>query len=307
MKRATTGVWLLICLVLAGCSSLHQSSKMDAYEPSLLMQHPSVQVPLINGGNLQWRVSAIVNGQSGIFILDTGADFTILTPQFAKRLGLYSDALKGRFAGSQSIDRKVKYAPINSFKLGTVKYFNFYAAILDLDHINQAMHSDVAGIIGNNLLNQTAYSIDWKKNTLTLDSRRIDPPADAIPISIRNNRIYCLAQINGKEVPFALDTGAYRCLLSNEELAHLGIPEKKKSLVEMPQIDIAEARQLKQTLIKVDEFKFGKISRKDYPMLIWDHNVLGMDLLESYILTVDARRNWLLLSEQSSPLASLPQ
>ena len=31
--------------------------------------------------------------------------------------------------------------------------------------------------------------------------------------------------------------------------------------------------------------------------MIWSHSVLGMDLLKSYILTVDPRRNWLLLSE----------
>src|SRR4051812_16661419 len=113
MKHLKICIWLWVWLALAGCASPPQSAHMSSFEPSLFMPQESVRVPLINGGNLQWRVRAVVNGQPGIFILDTGANFSIITPQFAKRLGLYDAAVAGKFAAPHPTDHTVKYAPIH--------------------------------------------------------------------------------------------------------------------------------------------------------------------------------------------------
>jgi predicted aspartyl protease len=300
MAHRNIYIWLWVSLALAGCAAPPQAA-VDTFEPALYMPQPTVRIPLINGGNLQWRVRATVNGESGIFILDTGANFSIITPQFAEKLGLY-DAAMGKPGATRAKESTLKYAPINSFKLGSIEYFGFYAAILDLDHISRAIDAEVAGILGNNLLNQTAYAIDWKRNLLTLESRTVEIPTNALRISIHNNRIFCPVRINGKEIPFALDTGAYRCLLAEPEIANLSIPGEKISQLEVPEIDITDAQRRKRPLVTLDKLLIGTIDRRSYPMLVWNHNVLGMDLLEGYILTVDARRNWLLLSEKSSPL-----
>jgi predicted aspartyl protease len=161
-----TGFWILSCLLLTGCASLKTASQTQMCEPYLFMERESVTVPLSSGQNSQWYVKAMVNGHPGEFILDTGAEFTSITPEFAEKLKLTSDAVAdAHFTQVSATGKKIQNVPISSFKVGDVEYFNFYAAILDLKHINQAVRSDIAGIIGNNLLNQTAYTINWNSNT----------------------------------------------------------------------------------------------------------------------------------------------
>src|SRR5258705_13750613 len=89
--------WLVFCAVLAGCAAVPKPSELAPYNPECLMDHETSQVPLIRAPNSQWRVKVDVNGISGIFILDTGADFTVITPQFARKLGFREGATGGRF------------------------------------------------------------------------------------------------------------------------------------------------------------------------------------------------------------------
>ncbi|MDB6111885.1 MAG: hypothetical protein JWR69_3635 [Pedosphaera sp.] len=288
--------WLLFCAVLGGCAAVPKSSELQAYNPECLMDHESVQVPLISAPNSQWRVRVDVNGVPGIFILDTGADFTVITPQFARQAGVWDGAKAGRSIDRNGQPTKIKFAEITYLRMGEADYLMFYAPVLNLDHINRAMNTEVAGILGNNLLNKTAYQIDWNRNVLTLNSRSSKPPPDAIPISVRNNRVYFNALVNQHAAEFALDTGAYRSTLAKDELARLAIPAGKRSEIDAPEIDINSAQHLKQTQAELDSFQVGQIARTNYTMLTWDHNVLGMDLLAPWILTVDARRGWMSLS-----------
>lgn len=298
MTNLKTGVWILSCLLLTGCASLKTVSQAQLCEPYLFMESESVTVPLSSGNNSQWRVKAMVNGYPGEFILDTGAEFTSITPEFAEKLKLIGDTnANTHFTKVSSTGKQIQNVAISSFKIGDLEYFNFYAAILDLKHINQAVHSEIAGILGNNLLNQTAYTINWKSNTLTFTTRLQKPPDSAIPISIRTNRIFLNVKVNGKSTEFALDTGAYRSLLSTKDMHRLAIPAEKKHQIEAPEIDVEKAVNQQHTIATLDHLKIGLIDRRNFPIMIWSHSVLGMDLLKPYILTVDARRNWLLLSE----------
>jgi predicted aspartyl protease len=306
MTNLKTGVWILFfCLLSAGCNSLKTAPQAQLCEPYLFMESESITVPLSSGKNSQWLVRAIVNGHPGEFILDTGAEFTSITPEFAEKLKLTGDTNPNSlFTKISSTSKQIQNVAISSFKVGELEYFNFYAAILDLKHINQAVHSEIAGILGNNLLNQTAYTINWKSNTLTFTTRLQKPPAGALPISIRTNRVFLNVEVNGKSTEFALDTGAYRSLLSTRDMNRLEIPANKKQLVEAPEIDIEKSLSQKQTVATLDHLKVGLIDRKNFPIMVWSHSVLGMDLLKPYILTVDARRNWLLLSESPNQAVS---
>jgi predicted aspartyl protease len=296
MNLLKPACWLLFCAVFGGCAALPKSTELEPYNPECLMDHETAQVPLIRAPNSQWRVTVDVNGVPGIFILDTGADFTVITPQFARKLGLWDVATSGRSRERGVRPTEVKFAEITYLRMGDVDYLEFYAPILNLDHINRAMNTEVAGILGNNILNKTAYQIDWNQNTLTLRSRSAEPPAEAIPISIRKNRIYFKGLINGREAEFALDTGAYRSTLKQGELDRLQIPADQRSEIDAPEININSAQHLKQTQARLDTFQVGPMLKTNYLMLTWDHNVLGMDLLAPWILKVDARRGWMSLA-----------
>ncbi len=292
-------VGLVVCLVLvlAGCASYPRApkSKLSSYDPECFMDHETVQVPMSHDGTRQWRVNAEVDGVPGVFVVDTGADFTVITPQFAQRLAATDGASGDRLISRKFHGARVDFAKITRFQLGGAAYAGFYAPVINLDHINRAMHTEVAGILGNNLLNKTAYEADWNRDVLTLESRSSESPAGAIPISIRNNRVYLQVRINGRAAEFALDTGAYRSTLALPEVARLKIPAEKQSDIDAPRIDVNGAEHLKQTQAELDTFEVGPIRRANYQIITWEHNALGMDLLAPWVLKVDARRGWMAL------------
>ncbi len=286
-----------LCLLLAGCASAPPSSLKDSYDPYLLVQQSFSSVPLINTGNRQWQVRVEINGEPGVFAVDTGSDTPIVTPQFAQKLGLLKTAVKGRFTGPNPLAQQVRYAHLTYLRLGGILYLNFYAPILNLDHLNRALHTHLDGILGNNVLGKTACTLDWSKNLLTLNADYVAPPADAIPIAVRQHRLYLTALVNGRPVEFVLDTGAYSSSLTEKEVTKLQLPPAKKTQIKMPRADISEISPLQQTQVTLDTFQFSKINQTNFPMLTWDNNVLGMDLLEPWILTFDVRGGWISLAE----------
>jgi predicted aspartyl protease len=285
---------LLCGLILAGCASW-QRARLSAYDPECFMDSETVGVPLSHDTTLQWRVSAEVDDIPGVFVVDTGADFTVVTPQLAQQLAEHNrgeddQTVSRRFHGS-----RVDFARIGSFRIGGAVYAGFYAPVVNLDHISRAMRVRVDGILGNNVLNKTAYEIDWKRDLLTLRSRSSEPPADAIPVSIRENRVYLKAWINGCEAEFALDTGAYRSTLAGQELSRLNIAPEKQTEIDAPKIDIHGAERGKQIQASLENFEVGPLRLTNYSIIVWENNALGMDLLSSRVLCVDARRGWMSL------------
>ncbi len=297
MRRFGLTIGLSVMLVLTGCHSVPESAQRDPYQPEWEMPGDSMVMPLLNQRDYQWQVRAVVNGQPGVFILDTGADHTLLTPEFARKAGLWDNSTEGRLLDQAGAPGKVRFALVLFLQLGEAVYSKFYAPIVNLDHINRAMNTPIDGILGNNVLNQTAWQIDGRRNVLTLMSRSPTRPQDSIPLAIRQNHIYVQAMLNGVATEFALDTGAYRTTVSAKELGRLRIPREKQTQVEAPTIDINGTQFLKQTDVEVDSFRLGPVSRTNYLLRVWDHNALGMDLLAPRVLTVDAREGWMSLAE----------
>jgi predicted aspartyl protease len=284
-----------VCLLLAGCVSAPQRLNLASFDPQVIAQEPQARMTLIPEGNRQWRVRAMVNGQQGIFAVDTGSDATILSPQFAKKIGALDTAIPGQFSGPNQIGQKLRFTKLIYLQLGGILYLGFYAPILDLDHINRAMRNPIDGILGNNVLRKTACTFDWPNSSLVLDTSSLPRPTNAIPITMRDNRVFLIADVNNQKTELALDTGAYCSSLTQNEVRRLNIPESRRNKITGRRIDISESRQTVQTQITLDTFKLAKIDRANFPVLIWDNSVLGMDVLETCILTYDARAGWMAL------------
>jgi predicted aspartyl protease len=301
MKRSQITGCLLLWMLLAGCATVPRPSRRDPYDPDCLLGSGSVTVPLINQRNYQWQVRAEVNGVSGVFILDTGAEHTLITPQFARQTGLWEASSEGRLLDGNGGPGKVRFARLSVLRLGDAAYLRFYVPIIDLDHIQRALNTEIDGILGNNVLDKTAFEIDGRRNLLTLQARSSTPPPKSIPITVRRGHLYVQARINGRTAEFALDTGAYRSTLAVRELRRLQIPSSKQTQTEAPKIDINTAEILKLTDAQVDSFEAGPILRTNYSLRVWNHNALGMDLLTPWVITVDARQGWMSLVKPATP------
>jgi len=296
LKRLQRAGWILICALTAGCKSAPTGSRPNAaYTPQCVLDEETVQVPLMHDRQYQWRVRVDVDGTPGTFILDTGAPVTLVSPQFALKANL-TDIADEQTGGARPMKRG-KFADIALLRMGDASYAFFYAPIAGLDHLSKALGTEVDGILGDNILNQTPYTIDWGANLLTLTTRVSPAPVGAIAISVRDEHIGLPVMINGQETEFTLDTGAYRTLLSKQDLAKLHIPADERTTVVAPRIDIHRAEfDVKQTQVRLDSFKTGPLLRTNFDVLVWDYSTLGMDVLSPFILSVDARHGWLSLT-----------
>jgi predicted aspartyl protease len=286
---------LAVALLLAGCAGPQPAENIVSTSPRVARRAPSTVVPIMRATNGQWLVHATVNGQPGLFAIDTGAPATILAPKFVSKLDLPVQTVKVATADGLGT-KKAKVAQVNDLALGDLDCLSFQARILNLDHLDKAGQFKLDGILGNNVFGTSQCTFNWRSNTLTLNSRALPAPPGAVPVTIRANQIYFMGTVNGMPVEFALDTGAYCSLLSESDEFRLNIPPDKKTDVAAMQVDISQAREVKQTRVVVDALKFAHIERSDFPMIMWNHSVIGMDLLEPWILTFDMRRNWMTLS-----------
>ncbi len=284
---------LLAGLLLAGCATHEQKADISTYNPQFLLDRETVEVPLINDHGYQWRVRAEVNGTEGEFILDSGTPVTVVTPQFARKAQL-ADAAE--IEGPTNQIKPGRFASITLMRLGNASYGFFYAPLMNLDHLSSALKTEIDGIIGGNVLNRTAYRIDWQANLLTLYSHAPAAPGDAIRANVRDNRVYLPAAINGQPAEFVLDTGAYCTTIARDEVDRLRIPREKRKKIQAPQIDLYSERHMEQTQVVLDSLSLGPLQLTDHPVLTWDYNALGVDLLSKFVLTVDARDGWISLA-----------
>ncbi len=100
-----------------------------------------------------------------LFILDTGATNTVITPAAAQRLGLevdYGRRVRVSTAGG-IVDAPIAMIP--SLDLKGFRVHNIQAVVLSL------LEGEVAGLVGLDFLNYFVYSVDAQEGVLTLRER----------------------------------------------------------------------------------------------------------------------------------------
>jgi predicted aspartyl protease len=121
--------------------------------------------------------------------LDKGANYTI-------------NAANGAISGQVSTIKKVE--------LGNVQLGDVQAIILDMMPQTSQMGKHIAGIIGTNVISKFATTIDYAKSQIVFnDQDTFTPPASAVIVPLAQKRGPLVrAYVNGRDVPFLIDTGA---------------------------------------------------------------------------------------------------
>ncbi len=296
-QRAASLVLItVLAIVLSACRSIPHARPRAIYEPELCPQTGRTTIPRSEDGNLQWRVVLLVNDEPGIFAVDTGAEKTVISREFAAKIGALPASEFTPKDKLLATDYRTPAARVINLKLGTYEYCDFYAPILEMAHINKAMKTKIDGILGCNVLGLTRCDMDFRHNKLTLDASPQPHPTGSIPIQVRHNRVFLHAKVNGRDAEFSLDTGSFATCMTKDMMRRLKIPERVKTRANAARIDIFESVQHEQTRAVVDSFEFSKIVKHKLPITEWNHTVLGMDLLQQWKLSFDLRAGWLLLS-----------
>jgi predicted aspartyl protease len=100
------------------------------------------------------------------FLLDTGSNTTLVTPEFARQLGLQAiDRIElVTVAGSQAIPR----TKLPSLSLGNKLVKNLEVLVSDLTAV-RSVRATICGVLGQNFLTQFNYLIDFQQRRLTLE------------------------------------------------------------------------------------------------------------------------------------------
>lgn len=158
-------------------------------------------------------VEAVVNGQQGLFILDTGTEELTLNAAYVDQ-AMGTNTIKD-FRGNAT-NFKTAYF---SFSLGGIYFKRKRAFIADLRHLEKRRNIRIAGLIGYRVLRNHEMILDYDAKMLTffeLDRRgnRLnsspahEEPARTFPFKLRGH-LACIELNIGKEkLQAALDTGS---------------------------------------------------------------------------------------------------
>jgi len=129
-----------------------------------MIENGIVPVPVTKSGN-HFIVNAVINNQERAkLIIDTGATLTVLSPKIIQALGLRLDeaAQYREFATANGVVT-APVVTLDSFRIQNYLVNNLQVGVL-AGFSNEAF----GGLLGMNFLNQFAFFIDQKNNTLEL-------------------------------------------------------------------------------------------------------------------------------------------
>ncbi|WP_406685075.1 retroviral-like aspartic protease family protein [Seonamhaeicola sp. MEBiC1930] len=119
-----------------------------------------------------FEIKASINGQKGLFILDTGASSSCVGFEGAETFKLKTEDSSIKAAGAGAIDMDTKMSKKNKVKIGKWNHNKVVLVLFDLTHVNTALvnHNSkpVDGIIGADILKKGKGIIDYQKKYLYL-------------------------------------------------------------------------------------------------------------------------------------------
>lgn len=117
-------------------------------------------------------IKAKINGQKGIFILDTGASNSCVDFDLVGYFNLHAKKSKTTASGAGATGMKTKISENNSLQLGRWKDEDLTLVIFDMRHVNEALSQykakPVQGILGADLLLKGKAIIDYYNHYLYL-------------------------------------------------------------------------------------------------------------------------------------------
>ncbi len=179
-------------------------------------------------------VKVMVGGQGPFsFLVDTGAERTVIARELADRLGLVEGA-KLRLAtigGS---------ATVQSFRVATLQMTDLHLSGFEAPAF-AGRHIGAAGLIGVDMLEKRRILIDFRKESMEiletkLRARPIIRDDDAIVVTARNSAgrlILSDARLDGKRIDVIVDTGA-QTSVGNLALQKLVADKRENRLPFMP-------------------------------------------------------------------------
>lgn len=200
---------MLACLLILCLGSCRGYRLRQLYTRSHLL--PGVDTASVLPARLQnghWFVQTTIQGKSGWFLWDTGADMTVLDQTWAESLDLR------RFApwnvnDAQRRSRALPFCEIDTLALADRRFARVGAVLADLTAL-ELCDLELAGIVGQTVIQRANWRIRFSDTTLALRPRPFAPDsgAKAVRLSLRRLSPYLSLQLGADSMACKLDYGS---------------------------------------------------------------------------------------------------
>jgi len=185
--------------------------------------------------NMRPLVHAAINGKDALFVADSGAFFSSLTPAAAKQFDLRPDTVWGMWVDGVGGSSMVGLATVKTFRIFGIDLPNVPFYVLGND-----MGSGAVGLLGQNVfrLGDVDYDLangviailrtrgDCSKSSLAYWANAANLPYSEIDIDFATReRPHTTGEawVNGRKIRVMFDTGAWGSLLALDAAKHAGV------------------------------------------------------------------------------------
>lgn len=127
-----------------------------------------IRIPIQKLSTGHYQFEANINGETGLFILDTGASSSCICLDYATRFHLSTEDTEIKAAGAGATEMETKVAKNNSMKLGAITLKRIDFVLFHMIHVNNALEqageNRVHGILGADILKKLHAVIDYGRN-----------------------------------------------------------------------------------------------------------------------------------------------
>jgi predicted aspartyl protease len=152
-------------------ATMQEKNELDAF----LTQKGYVAIPIRENISGHLLIEVMVNGQPGLFILDTGAGGTVIDSSKAGELNLVLQEEDIHFTGAGAGGQGLEVCPSegNRIEIGNFLIPDFTLSVMSLEHVSQSLiqigaHEEVMGVIGVDVLKPARAIIDYSQMMLYL-------------------------------------------------------------------------------------------------------------------------------------------
>jgi predicted aspartyl protease len=203
------------------------------------------------------------------FLLDTGASPTVLDPRIARKLHLeeFPESIRV-LDGSVRAERAI----LPSLNFGPIQRENIPVLIEDLSFLERALPVRVDGMIGLDVLGQSAFLIDYVSHEIHFGS--YSPLPISMPLRMAEGLAIVDSEVNHAPARLLVDTGASSLILF-ETRAPGSVSELKISAVKRSSNLIGE---FERKQVWLHSLRFGRADFGQQPaFLVQDRNNAGQD------------------------------
>ncbi|MCK5116664.1 MAG: aspartyl protease family protein [Candidatus Aegiribacteria sp.] len=237
----------------------------------------------------------------GRFLLDTGADATVVVPQLAKRLGLKTTHYHiGGVAGGKKI--KVPLSNIDALSIDGHSTALDPVAIVDINK-DPGPYGKTDGVIGSDFLRKFPVTIDYPRSelifeeTASLEKRKQNGTVLKLTL-LEETTPFLRVWLNGTpKGDYKLDTGAGTTQLPLEDLTSLGIKEGNPSVNVQQSSSLGGSYRVLET--RLESFSLApEMEIKDLRVKAYEckYGFIGGDYLRNFVVTLNYKDRYIVLT-----------